>query len=208
MIEIKYYGGNTLTIKADKQELIINPKRISFGLDNLKVKNLIEIITESKYYVEDEKLLIDSAGEYEVDNFIVRGYATKNYGDFDDKLDQTFYVVEVNDFKIAIIGNISAKLSEDQIENIGTVDILILPTGGGGYTLYGKESAKIISEIEPKIVIPTHYADSGLSYEVNQDDLSELCKELAVEPIQKDNLKLKKVSDLPEKLELLELKRN
>jgi L-ascorbate metabolism protein UlaG (beta-lactamase superfamily) len=56
------------------------------------------------------------------------------------------------------------------------------PVGGNGYTLDGVGALQVIKKLEPKLVIPTHYADKDLKYEVPQAELSEALKGLAMEP--------------------------
>jgi L-ascorbate metabolism protein UlaG (beta-lactamase superfamily) len=58
---------------------------------------------------------------------------------------------------------------------------VVAPVGGFGYTMDGVGALKIIKEIEPKVVIPTHYADKAVKYEVPQADMEEAIKGLGME---------------------------
>ena len=210
MIEIEYFGGNSVKIIHNKQELIINPKRSHVGLTDLNVKQAIEAVTDAIFTVknDDSILVIDGPGEYEVRGYSIKGIAINGYQDMGKQCkNNNIYIVEVDDVKIAIMGNIEPNLTDEQLENIGLVDVLILPVGGGGYTLYGKEAAKIVKQIEPKVVIPTHYAGSGLNYEVPQDTLDEFIGELGTVPTKQDKLVIKKIADLPENMTIVELTR-
>ena len=62
------------------------------------------------------------------------------------------------------------------------VDVLIIPIGDHGYTLDGAGALELVKKIEPKIVIPTHYADKAIKYEVPQAELGEALKGLGMEP--------------------------
>src|SRR5205085_3062514 len=97
-----------------------------------------------------------------------------------------------------IIGHIYPELSEDQLESIGLVDVAIVPVGGNGYTLDGVGALQVIKKLEPKLVIPTHYADKAIKYEVPQVELAEALKGLAMEPtetVPKLKVKLNELSD-------------
>jgi len=59
---------------------------------------------------------------------------------------------------------------------------MFVPVGGNGYTLDAIGALKLIKKIEPKLVIPTHYDDSGLKFPVPQQTLEEALKSLAMEP--------------------------
>ena len=61
------------------------------------------------------------------------------------------------------------------------VDVLVVPVGGNGYTVDPVGALKLIKAIEPKLVVPTHYADKALKYPVPQQDLAAALKELAME---------------------------
>jgi L-ascorbate metabolism protein UlaG (beta-lactamase superfamily) len=61
------------------------------------------------------------------------------------------------------------------------VDILVVPVGNSGYTLDAVGALKIIKQIEPKVVIPTHYSDKAIKYEVPQVELADALKNLGME---------------------------
>ena len=61
------------------------------------------------------------------------------------------------------------------------VDVAVVPVGGNGFTLDGTGALNIIKQIEPKVVIPTHYNDRALRYEVPQQALADAVKNLGME---------------------------
>lgn len=209
MVEIEYYGGNAVKITSNKQVAVINPKRSHLGLKDLVADQAIQLVTSNDLMVNGNNiLLIDSPGEYEVHGYSIKGIAANGYQDFDkNSKNNNIYTLEVDDVKIAILGNVEAKITESQLEDIGMVDILVVPVGGGGYTLYGKEAAKTTKQIEPKIVIPVHYSGDSLVYEVQQDNEVEFVSELGAEVEKQDKLVIKKISDLPDNLKILKLTR-
>jgi len=211
MFEIEYKGGNTVVITTKKTRLVTDPKLSLVGLKDLSTKDAIEIATESRFAVAapDALLNIESPGEYEVSEFSIRGVAAQRHIDTPEQRKAgTVYRIEVGDARIALLGNIAEKLSEQQLEEIGIVDILILPVGGNGYTLDATSAASIARSIDAKVVIPVHYADSALSYEVPQDELAVFKKELGGEVEQLTKLKVKAASSLPTVLTIVELTRS
>jgi L-ascorbate metabolism protein UlaG (beta-lactamase superfamily) len=92
--------------------------------------------------------------------------------DEEGKNSATIYTLEADGTRVAILGHIYPELSEDQLEEIGMVDIVVVPIGNSGYTLDAVGALKIIKQIEPKVVIPTHFADKDIKYEVPQVELS------------------------------------
>jgi L-ascorbate metabolism protein UlaG (beta-lactamase superfamily) len=107
------------------------------------------------------------------------------------------------------LGNVAPKVSEDQLEEIGVIDILIIPVGGNGYTLDATSAATIVRQVEPKVIIPVHYADEGLKYEVSQDNVDVFIKELAA-PVEEGGTKykVKSSSAIPQVLTVVTVARS
>lgn len=211
MFDVEYKGGNGIVVASKAATLVIDPRLSVVGLKDIKTKDEIELATEARFRVEnsDARIIIESPGEYEVGNFTIRGIAASRHIDTPDqeKL-STMYRIECGDTRIAILGNISPKLDDDQLEMLGVIDILILPVGGSGYTLDATSAAAIVRTIDPKVVIPVHYADSRLSYEVPQDSLDVFVKELGAPVEQTAKLKVKSATSLPQALTIMEIARS
>lgn len=211
MFDIEYKGGNGLIIATKKTELVIDPNLEVVGLKPLSVKEKVAIATEERLSLDNPEALlaISGPGEYEIGDFSIRGIAAQRHIDANDDKLATIYRIEIGDVKIAILGNVAPLLSEDQLEEIGLIDILILPVGGGGLTLDATSATGIVRSIDPKVVIPTHYADPALTYEVPQEDIAVFTKELAA-PVELVNgkFKVKNSLTLPQVLTVVELSRS
>src|SRR5205823_2585208 len=72
----------------------------------------------------------------------------------------TIYVIKAEDMTVAHLGDLGHKLTDKQIEDMGDVDILMIPVGGT-YTIDAKTAVEVISQIEPKVIIPMHYMVEG-----------------------------------------------
>ncbi len=207
-MEIEYKGANAVTIKSGSTLLVADPKLSIVGLKDVKISGAIQVTTEKRFSVSgDEKIHISGPGEYEVSDISIKGIAAQRHID-EAGQKTTIYSLVVAGFRIALLGNIADKLSEDQLEALGVLDIVILPVGGNGYTLDAQAAAGIIRQIGPKIVIPIHYNDSALSYEVPQGELADFLKEIAVtEHDVVDKFKLKAGAALPGVLSVVEVTR-
>ena len=203
MFDIEYKGGNGVVIATKKSTLVVDPKLSVIGLKDLSVKDAVELATEARVLVNDPsaRLVLEGPGDYEVGDFSIHGAAAQRHLDTEkDEKIASVYRIEVGEVRIALLGNIAPQLSEEQLEEIGVVDILILPVGGSGYTLDATSAAALTRHIDPKVVIPVHYADDALKYEVPQDDVEVFVKELGapVETIAK--YKVKSAATLPDVL--------
>jgi len=181
MFDIEYKGANCVVITTKKAKIIVDPKLSIVGLKDIPIKEAVELVTEHRFAVNnpDSRLLIDGPGEYGVADFDIIGIPARRHIDTETEgLLSTIYRVEIGETRIGIIGNVDGKLSDEQLEGLGVLDILILPVGGNGYTLDATGASALVKMISPKYVIPVHYSDKQLKYEVPQSDLEPFISEL------------------------------
>ena len=72
------------------------------------------------------------------------------------------------------------KLTEEQVAQIGETDILLIPVGSV-YTINSKAASEIVSQLEPKIIIPMHYKTEGLKFEL--EGVEGFLKEMGAESV-------------------------
>jgi hypothetical protein len=210
MFDIEYKGGNTVVITTKKATLVTDPKQSVIGLKDLVVNNAVELATEERFALNSPsaRLCLESPGDYGVADFSIHGTAATRHIDTEqDEPISTIYRIEVGDLRIGLLGNIADKLSEDQLESLGVVDIVILPVGGGGYTLDSIAAAGFVRGIDPKVVIPIHYADKALKYEVPQEELSAFVTELGAPLETVSKYKVKGLASLSPVLTVVEITR-
>lgn len=208
-MEIERKGGNCVVISAKKYSFVVDPKLSSLGLKDQAVGTAAEFLTQPEFFApgSEDTVIIDGPGEYEVHNCSVKGVAAGVHSKPSEApKEATVYRLDFEDFSVAVLGHIRASLSEAELEAIGIVDVLVLPVGGNGYSLEPKEAANLVKTIEPKAVIPTHYEEDGVNYEVPQLPLAEFIKELGAAHETVSKLKLK-AGLLPETLTVYEITR-
>lgn len=209
MFEISYLGANSVMITTKKDTLYIDPNQSVNGLKIPNIKDAVQLATEKRFLVDQksERPTLEGPGEYEIGPFAITGFETAHHIDNDGTMKASCYRVMIDDIAIGVIGNIQSDLSEGQLETLGLVDVLVVPVGGGGYTLDHKEAADLVRKVEPQAVIPVHYQDSGIKYEVPQDSLQDFVTELGA-PVEKmAKFKVKSANDLPATMTIVELER-
>lgn len=206
-MELTYHGANAVRITTKKAVVVIDDYLEQVGLKNITKDGDIALFTGEQRETKNTKLTISQPGEYEVSDISIQGIAAQPHIGDDPKQSVTIYKIISDDINVAVLGHISANLTDDQLEKLGQIDVLIVPVGGHGYTLDGMDALKVIKKIEPRLVIPTHFAESSIKYEVPQDSFDEALKALAMEPRETvPKLKIK-ASDLPENVALVVLER-
>lgn len=207
-MEIKYYGANCIRITNKKVSICVDDNIDKLGLKSVTSKEDVSIFTAGK----DSnniigRFLIDGPGEFDISDVSILGIPTRAHLDEDGKR-ATIYRINIHNFSVVVLGHIYPDMTDEQLEQLGSIDVLIIPVGGNGYTIDAHGALQLVKKIEPKIVIPTHYADKAIKYEVPQTELSLFIKEMGVtEEIEElDSLSVKE-SELGDKTKLVVLKR-
>ncbi len=108
--------------------------------------------------VEEGAKVIRAIGDTEVKGLIFHGISS-----FHDKVqgtklgDNTIFVFTVDRIIFCHLGDLGHILNDQQIKEIGKVDVLFIPVGGPPATINADEATIITNKLKPKIVIPMHY---------------------------------------------------
>jgi len=111
----------------------------------------------AKGLIGGSPFVVEGAGEYEI-----KGVSVIGVGSFhDDKNGEergknTMYRIEIDGLRLLHLGDLGHVLSSAQVDVVDGVDVLFIPVGGV-YTIDAEKAAQVISDLEPRIVIPMHY---------------------------------------------------
>jgi L-ascorbate metabolism protein UlaG (beta-lactamase superfamily) len=169
MPDIQYLGHASFRIRGRDGVVITDPYDRSVGVDIGKPS--AHVVTISHKHpdhansaairpMREQVFTIEGPGEYEVGGILISGVRT-----FHDKTQgadlgrNTVYVIHLDDVVFCHLGDLGHELTTHQIDEIGAVDVLFVPVGGGE-TIGPAEAASIISQLEPRIVVPMHFAMS------------------------------------------------
>lgn len=207
-MEIQFYGANCLRVTTKKASIVVDDNLASLGLKTVTKDSDIALCTTPNVKQSTAaKFTIDAPGEYEVSSTSFKGIAARGHMEEEGSQGSTIFRIISDDIRIVFLGHIYPELTDEQLELIGTVDVLVIPVGGSGYTLDPIGALKLIKKIEPKLIIPTHYADNVIKYEVPQQTLEEALKVIAIEAKQPEpKLKLK-AAELSEQVQVAILER-
>lgn len=208
---ITYFGQSCFRIEIKDASILIDPFSKEIGLKPPKIKDDIVLITHEHYDhnnlegLNQDAFVIRSPGEYEK-----RGVAVYGILSYHDKSEgkerglNTIYIIKVEDMTLCHLGDLGqSKLTDEQVESIGDVDVLMIPVGGN-YTIDAREAVEVISQIEPKIIIPMHYKLPESKTELAGVD--KFIKELGLVSEKMDKLKIAKKNLPTEETKLIILK--
>lgn len=193
---ISWFGQSCFRIEAKEGSILIDPFDKKIGLKPPKIKDDLVLVTHEHYdhnHLEDlsgQELVIRGPGEYERKGMAVQGILS--YHDDAQGAERglnTIYRITAEEITLCHLGDLGQqKLTDEQVEQIGEVDVLFVPVGGH-FTIGAKEAAEVISQIEPKIVIPMHYRLPGLTIP-ELEGAEKFVKEIGLAPEKTDKLKL------------------
>lgn len=192
---INWLGMSCFKIQTKEATLIIDPFDDKCGLKMPKAKVEIVLSSDPNNYTSNnigrlmgEPLVINHPGEYEKSEIFVSAMTA---GD-EDQTDKSIFFLEIEGVTLSHLGSINHSLSTKQLEIMEGVDILMLPVS----SLSSDKIAKIISQIEPRIILPMNYKISGVKEKL--ETLDKFIKEIGAKPeAAEEKLKITK-KDLPE----------
>ena len=161
-MELTWYGMSCFRmVERGLATVVTDPFDASVGLSPPKLR--ADVITVSHdapghnnlSAVKGERRVIQGAGEYEIGGVFITGIAM-DVPQAGNGRPNTLYVFDFEGLTVAHLGDLAFVPSQPQIEDLGTVDVALVPVGGGS-ALSPSQAAEVISLIEPKLVVPMHY---------------------------------------------------
>jgi L-ascorbate metabolism protein UlaG (beta-lactamase superfamily) len=189
-MEITALGFDSFRITGKQLDIVVNPfDSAKLGLKAPSLSpNLILLSSEQPHRAEvehsAEQIVIDRPGEYELRGTTVEG--------IDLGGGVTAYQIAIDGLTVGYLGEIPAETPTAKLQDLTDTDIIFVPVGG---ELGAKKAAELISKLEPKVIIPTHFATPGVKVEAEPVDA--FLKEMGSKATPESKFKVT-TKDLPE----------
>ena len=205
-MDITWYGHSCFRInERNFGSVVCDPYDYEkIGYEPLKLKADIVTMSNDKPGhsflpgIKTEPFVIDRPGEYEINNIFITGHQTTGKGEPRN----TIFVIEINGLFVAHMGNINRPPTQTEVEELGTVNVLLVPVGGGA-GLNAAQAVETIRMIQPNIAIPMLYSVARTLPEL--DPLSKFLKEMGITQVEQTftTYKVPGVDKLPEDTQLV-----
>ncbi len=202
LAEITWLGHACFRLKSRDAVIITDPYDKSLGLGTLNQRaDIVTVSHDNAHHntlagVKGEPFVVNSPGEYEVRGVFITGvwsFADDQQGKVRGR--NTIFLFHLDDLIVCHLGSLAHTLNASQLDALSNVDVLLVPVGGNT-TLTPTRASEVISQVEPKIVVPMHYSTGRESVELGT--LDAFAKEMGLkEWTAEDKLSLK-ASDLDE----------
>ncbi|MCC6934527.1 MAG: MBL fold metallo-hydrolase [Candidatus Yanofskybacteria bacterium] len=197
-MNISWYGHRCIRIECKEGTVLIDPfdpKKV--GLRGPNVGDDLVLISEADpgsavlERIGDASFVVRGPGEYERKGIAVRGLQAWQDTQKGHELGLcTIYSIVAEDISVCHLGAIGQdKLTSEQLEAIGDPDILIVPVGVQS-AFDVKAAAALVTDVEPKIVIPIQFSLPNASYEAAA--LEKFVKEIGLQPERVDTFRVAK----------------
>lgn len=152
-MEITYVGMSCVRLRGRDAQVIVDPPEgelPGFGkvTPDLVVRTEGRTDPDTLRHRDGHSQEIAGAGEFEVRGVTVRG--------LDIGGGRTIMRVEIDDVRVVSVGRLDRQLTEEEVDTLGHIDVLVAPVGGGD-ALAPAAATKLVNALSPAIVIPVRY---------------------------------------------------
>jgi L-ascorbate metabolism protein UlaG (beta-lactamase superfamily) len=187
-VELSWLGHACFRLRGRDVTILTDPYSADgWGYPPLATSaNVVTISNDHPHHaglagVDGRPHVLRGPGEYEIGGALIWGVrtsrpsiesmptaATRN----------TAFIIQLEDLTICHLGDLAnAPLSTDELTHIKDADVLLVPVGGK-CTINAQQAAGIVAQVEPRLIVPMHYATSETRGQVDLDEVSQFCKEL------------------------------
>ena len=186
-MDITWLGHSCFRIRGAHAIIITDPYSPDLGYSLGKPTARIVTISHQhaghSYFqgIGGDPKRVAGPGEYEISGVLIIGMATFHDGEEGRKRGKnTAYLIEVDEVSVCHLGDLGHVLTTEQVEEIGDVDVLLLPVGGVS-TIDAAMAAEVVRQLEPKAVVPMHYKTEALTWELEPVD--RFLKEMGIKEV-------------------------
>jgi L-ascorbate metabolism protein UlaG (beta-lactamase superfamily) len=213
-LDVTWLGHGCFRLRGRSAAVITDPYPPTIGLKLSRMDADIVTISHDHENHSHAQVVRDSAyevrgpGEYEIAGVSVIGVPT--YHDSEKGAKQgrnTVYLIEIDEVRICHLGDLGHRLDDTEAESVASPDVLLVPVGGRT-TMNAEQAAEVVRQLEPRFVVPMHYAIPGLKVQLDPIDrfLKEMGLTLSEAPQPKLTVQKSSVAEYETKVVVLEPK--
>jgi L-ascorbate metabolism protein UlaG (beta-lactamase superfamily) len=208
-MDITWYGHSCFRLSDRGVTIVTDPPSDDLGYDRPRIR--ADVVTISHEHPGHNNRVgfrggprfFDGPGEYEVKEVFITGIATYHDGrNGSVRGRNTVFLFEFDGLTVCHLGDLGHVPSQSEVEDLSSVDVLLIPVGGL-HTIDASKASEVISLIEPRLVIPMHYKTKVEKAKL--ETVTKFLKEMGVAPVPpQPELKVSK-SSLPEDTQVVVL---
>ncbi|MBK6647088.1 MAG: MBL fold metallo-hydrolase [Anaerolineales bacterium] len=210
-MEITWYGHSCFRLTERNYATVVTDPfdHKTVGYDALKLKaDIVTVSHDTPGHANYDAVkgaghVIDGAGEFEIGGVFITAVQTAGGGKkTKDNARNTLYVFDYEGITVAHLGDLQEVPTQSEVEALGTVNVLLIPVGGGS-SLNAAKAAEVVSVIEPNLVIPMHYATDDAK--IKLEPLNKFLKEMGLGKVESQPSLKATRSSLPQETKVVVL---
>ena len=175
-MDIDWYGHACFRIREKGVTVVTDPHPEELGYERPRIR--ADVVTVSHPHPGHSAVkgfrgsprVLDAPGEYEIGGVFITGVPTYHDAAGGSELGRNVaYLFDFDGLTVCHLGDLGHSLSEEEVELLGQVNVLLIPVGGVN-ALSGPLAAEVVSTIEPNIVVPMHFKTAPLARELEGVD--------------------------------------
>lgn len=201
-MEIVWLGHSCFRLRGKALTVVTDPFDRSSGYQLGKVTaDVVTVSHEAPDHanvgaVGGDPKVVDGPGEYEIGGVFITGVATRREGKpSSGKQRNTAYLIEMDDLTICHLGDLGEILTPEQVEQMNSADVLLIPVGGNN-TINAVQAVEVVSQVEARVVIPMHFKTEATTLEL--DPVSKFLREMGAPDLEPQPRLVVNKGSLPE----------
>jgi L-ascorbate metabolism protein UlaG (beta-lactamase superfamily) len=186
-VDLTWLGHACFRLRGRDVTILTDPyEGTDWGYPPLQTSaNVVTISNEHPHHaglagVDGRPRVLRGPGEYEIGGALIWGIRTPRRANGADAqaARNTAFVIKLEELTVCHLGDLAvAPLPPEELGGIKDADVLLVPVGGN-CTINATQAAEVVAQVEPKLIVPMHYATDETRGSVPLDDIERFCKEL------------------------------
>jgi L-ascorbate metabolism protein UlaG (beta-lactamase superfamily) len=174
-MKIKWLGHAAFLITSDNgTKIITDPYETNESIKYTEINETADIITTSHEHfdhnntaaVQGNPEIVSGPFNGNVKGIEISGTATfHDDSGGSDKGGNNIYCLNIDGIKICHVGDLGHDLNNEQVAQVGQVDVLIVPVGGF-YTIDAETAARVAEKLAAKVIIPMHFRNERIDFPI------------------------------------------
>jgi len=172
-MKIKWLGHASFMITSEAgTKIITDPYVTTENLNYGEIKESADIVTVSHEHGDHSNVsAVQGSPEVVKGTAKVKGIEFKGIPTYHDDAkgksrgNNTILCFEMDGIRVCHLGDLGHPLSDKQIAELGSVDILLIPVGGF-YTIDAKVAGQVCDKLKPKVIIPMHFRNDKCAFPI------------------------------------------
>ena len=181
-MKVKWLGHASFAITADDGTCIVTdpyePGGFGGAIGYGPITEKADVVTVSHDHADHNYVagvpgaptVLKGAGAHEARGIGFKGFETAHDSSGGaERGSNVIFTFTMDGIAVCHLGDLGHRLTADQIDDIGKVDLLLIPVGGV-FTIDAERAAKVVSSLAPKIVIPMHFKTAKCGFDIDPVD--------------------------------------